>query len=231
MPKKLELSEFELLCRWLNARNKLESDLFFTKYYRKVEQILYPHIERELGVSKSSLAADIFQETMIKMLKQINERPQSEKCIEELMEELQAFDIKDPFFEKRVITWGDNVNLWKKEVMIFFHEHRDTKSPELDDKAKELNNKMTPLGGEDVEGKALLDWLSNNQINIPHGTEFSKKIKIIIELLPKIRIPTSALLYTIATNKVKDHWKKNQLSLKPHLKLIGGMKMKIVIAE
>lgn len=215
-------TELELLFRWLNSSdNRKESEQNFTAYYNVIGKRLYPYMENRLRFTGNSLAEEIFPEIMVKICTLILDRPQVAKRIEELMSKLEALDLNDPFFKKRTYTWSNDVNNWARESISFNLEHAQTKSPELDGKVKIFNDKKEPL---EEEGKALLDWLANKESHMPWKAEIiditdELFIKKKPKLLSKIRIPTNAMLFLMAKNKITDHWRKKSTQTETALEL------------
>jgi DNA-directed RNA polymerase specialized sigma24 family protein len=215
-------TELELLCRWLNSginRKNNKSDQMFAAYYNAIEKKLLPYLIPRL--EDVDLAEQFFQEIMFKISILCIERQQIAKRIEELTREQDALNLNNPCLKKRTHTWTTDVRNWTKEAISFSSDHSQTKSPELDNQVKNFNCKIEPLKKEGVD---VLNCLADNIVSIQEE-KFVEITSNIIgnkkprkpNLLSKIRIPTRALLFKMAINKIKDYWKKkSEIRLEPN---------------
>lgn len=210
MSKKTQLSELELLIKWLNSannRNRTECDQFFAAYYNMIAKKLMFYITYEYNVS-NALAQDILQEIMLNVFVQIKDRTVYAKNVDEYIEQSKLFNLSNPFFEKRIHSWFSDVSFWTEEAIIFPLENTQTNSPLLDEEVKKLNTKMNPLK---KERDAILesDFLLEKKIaKEEDAVSFTSNANDILKFLSKIRIPTSSLFYVEADNKTTDFSRK-----------------------
>jgi hypothetical protein len=211
MSKKTQLSELELLIKWLNSannRNRTECDQFFAAYYNMIAKKLTFYITYEYNVS-NALAQDILQEIMLNVFVQIKDRTVYAKNVDEYIEQSKQFNLSNPFFEKRIHSWFSDVIFWTEEAIIFPLENTQTKSPLLDEEVKKLNTKMNPLK---KECKAIKESSKEGD-----AVSFISNADDVLKLLSKIRIPTSSLFYIEADNKTTDFARKKSTKMEVSL--------------
>ena len=190
-------TELEALCQWLNATDRLKRERYFTLYYNIVAKYLLRYIERQLGASRTASTEDILEEVMLTIYKRCNERQQSANSVFKLSATLDLPKL-GALFEKRTSIWGKQARNWSNRAMSFPLDHNTIKSPELDTKAKQLNEEIDdPLK---KEAESLQAWCKQQA----QEHAFINQTHKIVNLLSKLGIPLSCFLYQTAKNKVID---------------------------
>jgi DNA-directed RNA polymerase specialized sigma24 family protein len=208
-----------LLHAWLSQPEERGFERAFNAYFQMAFPAVVRHLAQLSHWDRAHLE-DVAQEALLRFFEKVGrERPQAARAIEEILTRIHPLGL-GPMHEKQLCLWTAALSSFRQSAMNLGtradpagearRESVGQDAPEQMILLQEQGRRLLQTVDRALEGTAEGDADPQALLGREHVARFRTDVRTVIELLPRLRVPSSGFLFQIAVTAYLDESRRRR---------------------